>query len=179
MLSPEVGLAYVYCNYKEQASQTLTDLLACVIQQLIKKRGGVPKDVFAMYQIHKSQGTRPSRAEYSKMLRSISNMFSQVYIVIDALDECDENSDTRRDLISEFTNDAANWQLFCTSRHLGDIEEIFKGTPRLEIRASDEDVRIYLEEQIKSQGRLGDFCKKDEALKDVIIQNISDNAKGM
>ena len=142
MTSPDIGLAYIYCNYKEQASQSLISLLGSVIQQLIRKRSQIPNEVLAMYKAHKALGTRPSRAEYSKMLRLVANSFSQVYVVIDALDECDESSGTRRDLISEFTNDAANWQLICTSRHLGDIEQIFAKSSHLEIRASDEDVRI-------------------------------------
>jgi hypothetical protein len=193
MTSPDIGLAYIYCNYKEQASQTLDNLLGSIVQQLIRKRNGIPNDVlavpndgfaipnevFAMYKFHKAQGSRPSRAEYSKMLHLVANSFSQVYIVIDALDEYDEDSGTRREFISEFTNDAANWQLICTSRDLGDIGQIFAKSARLEVRASDEDVRIYLEECIKSEGRLGDFCKKDPTLRNSIIQNISENAKGM
>jgi hypothetical protein len=179
MTSPDIGLAYIYCNYKEQASQTLVNFLGSIVQQLIRRRKGIPDDVFSMYKFHKAQGTRPTRAEYSKMLRSVSTTFSQVYVVIDALDECDESSGTRRDLISEFTNDAANWQLLCTSRVLGDIEQIFAKSSRLEIRASDEDVQIYLEQSMKSEDRLGDFCKKDPTLQNAIVQNISKNAKGM
>jgi hypothetical protein len=177
--SSNIGLAFIYCNYKERDSQTLANLIASLVQQLVQRSSAVPDDVRALYAHHQSQKTRPGDVEYCKILRSLVASFSHVYIIVDALDECNESNGTRSKLTKELQESPANLHLLCTSRHLGDIEESFARASRLEIRASNADVQRFLEAQISQTPRLVGFCKTVESLQSTIIEKLIQKAKGM
>ncbi|TAQ87668.1 hypothetical protein B7494_g4027 [Chlorociboria aeruginascens] len=178
--STDVGLAYIYCNYKERETQTLANLLASIVQQLIWRRKQLPEEIMAIYRDHLDKGLRPSRPECVKMLQVVTKCFSKVYIVVDALDECDADAKTRKDLISEILNlSTTDIQLLCTSRNLSDIENIFQNTLRLDIRATDEDVSLFLRAFIQGEEQLSQFCESNPSLEEEIIETISKNANGM
>jgi hypothetical protein len=178
-LSSDVGIAFIYCNYKEHDSQTLTNLLGSIVKQLVQKLDVVPDDVFALYTQHASQKTVPGHGEFSKALQSLATSFSCRYIVIDALDECNATDSTRRLLINELQCLGPHLRLLCTSRRLGDIEEAFAASPSLEIRAVDKDVRTFLEAQISQDASLAAFCAKNRSLQSTIVGKVIEKAKGM
>ena len=69
--------------------------------------------------------------------------------------------------------------LLVTSRHISTIERDFEKAARVEILASDGDVRRYLEGRIKKESRLARNVKVDPALQENIINTIAEKAKGM
>jgi hypothetical protein len=70
-------------------------------------------------------------------------------------------------------------RLLVTSRHIPDIERKFKGGAGLEIRASDEDIKRYLESRIESQNPLAGYVKTDPTLRSDILTTIIEKAHGM
>jgi hypothetical protein len=178
-LSSSNGLAYIYCNYKEQEKQTLTNLMASLVQQLVLHSSAVPDEVRALHAHHDARNTRPGDADYSKILRPIVAIFSRVYVVVDALDECNESNGTRTKLSEELKALPANVQLLCTSRRLGDIEKSFALASHLEIRARDADVEMFLNAQISQTPRLLEFCTSFKDLQSTIIEKLVEKAKGM
>jgi len=177
--SSNIGLAFIYCNYKERDSQTLANLIASLVQQLVQRSSTITDEVRALYAHHRSRKTRPGDAEYSKILRSLVASFSYVYIVVDALDECNESDGTRSKLIRELQRSPAHLHLLCTSRHFGDIEKSFTGASRLEIRASDTDVETYLLARISDESSLTEFCERDKTLERDIVEKVVEKADGM
>jgi hypothetical protein len=175
--SQNIGLAFVYCNYKERDSQTLANIVASLVQQLVQCHTTIPDEVRALYTQYNPNNTRPSGEEFSKLLQSLVARFSQVYIVVDALDEC--NQETRSKFIKKLQGLPANLHLLCTSRHLGDIQEAFAEASHLEIRASDADIAQYLEAQILQVPKLVKFCKKAGDLQSSIIEKLVEKADGM
>jgi len=123
--------------------------------------------------------TRPTLSEYADLLQSEVRRFSKVFIVIDALDECSESNGTRDNFLAEIRKLQPTIHLLVTSRHIEIIERAFKNAARLEIRASDEDVRKYLEGRIASEPQLVRHVEKDSTLQDTIINAIVEKAKGM
>jgi hypothetical protein len=77
----------------------------------------------------------------------VAAMFSRVFIIVDALDECQASGKCRSTLLLEVfslqTKTKANF--FAISRPMPDIEREFKAYPSREILASDGDVRRYLD----------------------------------
>jgi Cdc6-like AAA superfamily ATPase len=145
-----VGIAYLYCNFRQQQEQKPVDLLASILnilKQLTQRRLSVPENVTSLYNRHKDKGTRPSFDEISQILQAVIADYSRTYIIIDALDECQVSDRGRRMLLSEFLNlqtkTSANF--FATSRFIPEIMNMFEGGISLEIRASDEDVMRYLD----------------------------------
>lgn len=111
------------------------------------------------------------------MLQSLISKFSLVYIVVDALDEC--NPETRVKFIEKLHELPANLRLLCTSRHLGDIQEAFTDASHLKIRASDADGARYVEAHILQVPKLVKFCKKATDLQSSIVEKLVAKAKGM
>lgn len=150
----KVGIAYIYCNFKRQEAQKIDDLLASVLKQLAESQSRLPESVKNLYNRHKANRTRPSINEILTVLQSVTLLYSRVFIVVDALDECQKSSGCRARFISELfhlqKNNGVN--IFVTSRFIPDIRDTFKESKEVEISARDEDVRKYLESQIMQCG---------------------------
>jgi hypothetical protein len=142
----DIGIAYLYCNFRRQDEQKADSLLANLLKQLSQERATLPDSVMALYEKHKIKRTRPLFDEISKTLQSVTTMFSRVFIIIDALDECQMTDGCRTRLLTEIflaqAKSSAN--IFATSRFLPEVTERFEESISLEIRASEEDVRRYL-----------------------------------
>jgi hypothetical protein len=173
-----VGVAYIYCDYKGQ-DQTALNLVASLLRQLVQRRSVIPEELMAVYEKHKSKHTHPSLAEYSSLLQLVLRGFSQVFIVIDALDEYTEDDGTRDSFLTEIRKLQPDIHLLVTSRWVPNIEHEFEESSRLEIRASDEDVKIYLEARVVKAARLQRLVKEDPKLHDEIIETIAKNSQGM
>lgn len=151
----KTGIAYIYCNFKKQEEQKIYNLLASVLKQLAESQSGLPESVKNLYDRHKAKRTRPSLGEILTVLQSVTMIYSRIFIIVDALDECQASSGCRARFISELFNlqirNGAN--IFATSRINPEIRETFKGSKEVEIRAHDEDVQRYLDSQIAQSGR--------------------------
>ncbi|KAH6718299.1 hypothetical protein BKA61DRAFT_599405 [Leptodontidium sp. MPI-SDFR-AT-0119] len=174
----DIGIAYLYCNFRRQDEQKADDLLASLLKQLSQKRASLPESVKTLYEKHKDQRTRPSFDEISRTFQFVVAMFSKVFIIIDALDECRTTDGCRTRLLKEIflapAKPRAN--VFATSRFIPEITEKFEGSISLEIRASEEDVRRYLDGHIF---RLPAFVSRSPDLQEEIKARIVLLVKGM
>ena len=142
-----IGIAYLYCNFQQQQNQKPADLLACLLGQLVRGQPCVPKSLKSLYERHEVQRTWPAFEEISQALQTVMASYSRTFIVIDALDECGSSDGGWGKFLSEIFKLQAKTGscLFATSRFIPEITEEFKGSPSLEIRASEGDVRKYLD----------------------------------
>jgi Cdc6-like AAA superfamily ATPase len=142
-----IGIAYLYCNFRRQDEQKAQDLLGSLLKQLTQGRSSLPESMKSLHDSHKEKRTPPSFNEISKALQSVTAMYSRVFIIVDALDECQVSNGCRTRFLSEIFNLQAKCQasLFATARFMPEINEKFKESLRLEIRASNQDVERYLD----------------------------------
>jgi ankyrin repeat protein len=141
------GIVYLYCNFRRQYEQKLKDLFASLLKQFIQERPSIPDSVEILYRRHKDKRTRPSLDESLGVLQSVAATYSRVFIIVDALDECQISDGCRQKFLSGLFNLQAKCgaNLLVTSRPISSIEKEFEGNAILQIRASEEDVRSYLE----------------------------------
>jgi hypothetical protein len=132
-----------------------------------------------MYQQHIRKRTRPTVTECLELLRTELSGCSKAFIVIDALDECNDSNETRSTLVDELLRLPTTTHLMVTSRYLPSIETQLSGLCRLEICASDADVRTYLEKEIQRGSRLRRHVQADPSLKDAILDSVVNAAQGM
>jgi hypothetical protein len=178
---PQIGLAFVYCDHKDNIAQSIEYFLGAIVRQLVEQRQNIPQIVHTLYQKHRGKETSPTHEEYMDALRFLAEQYSEVYIVIDALDEC-VDKDQRNiwsGLISTLKSTVSNLRLLYTSREIEDIADILSGSTRIDIRASDADIQIYVREHIKSKELLLQMCQQDPDFGDKIAQTISSKAEGM
>ena len=175
----EIGVAFIYCNYKEKAIQTTVNLVASLLKQLAQTQSGIPSKLRSLYEQHIGRNTRPTLVECSELLHAELTAYSKAFIIVDALDECDETSGTRRDLITQLLRLPPNISLMITSRNVPSIQHKLSHFCRLEVRASDADVRTYLERRIEREERLARHVEADPALRHTILETIMKKVKGM
>ena len=141
------GIAYLYCNFRQQQDQKPANLLASLLGQFSRGQPSLSNSVKSLYERYKVKQAPPSFDEISHVLQSIMASYSSTFVVIDALDECGNSDGGCRQFLAEIFKLQAKTgaSLFATSRFIPDIVEEFKGNPSLEIRADDGDVRRYLD----------------------------------
>jgi ankyrin repeat domain-containing protein 50 len=167
-----IRVAFIYCNHKEQTVQTVTNLIASLLKQLVLDCPVISKNVKLFYHLHRRHNTYPTLNEFTQALRTEIQTYEKVFIVVDALDECTEGNGSRIKLLRALRSLAGPVNLMVTSRDLPSIEQHFHEAQRLHIRATDEDVATYVQSQLVDYPGLVN-------LRDAITKKIVDNVRGM
>ena len=175
----DTGVAYIYCDYKTKEKQTLESLLASLLHQLLVHRPTYHGRLVSLYRSYSSHQDRPSISDYTELLQATVQSYDRVYFVIDALDECSEVNGTRKDLLAELQRLKPAANILITSRDIPSIERLLKDAARIEIRASDEDIKNYVEDRISSSERIASYVRKNSDLKNRILKDVSEKASGM
>lgn len=118
---------------------------------------------------------------------SLATSFGEVFLVIDALDECPR--DKRHHIIGFFLKVIESIycaKVFVTSRKESDISDVFEReeTPIIKIEARNvtEDIRLYVNAEVK---RLRDgyngkrLYLESDVLEEKIIRMLAESAEGM
>jgi hypothetical protein len=145
-----VGICYIYFNSQQKDQQTLEQVISNFLKQLSHGRNSTLEILNQLYGQHEERKTRPSIDELSQALRSVIEGYSRVFIIVDALDECDSSSLCRSGLISELKGFQSQFgsNILVTSRPLPDIVASFKSAELLEIRAVDDDISSYIDHRL-------------------------------
>ncbi|KAJ7080214.1 hypothetical protein B0H15DRAFT_997583, partial [Mycena belliarum] len=175
--SADSGVACIYINHKETATQTLVNLLASVWKQLAVGRPLDPS-VHALYKHHKERDTRPSVQEIANILQILIAQRSRVYLVVDALDEYPEQQ--RWALLKQLSMLLGpTTRLMITSRPHVEFHNIFPNLSAVGIQATDEDILTYIEKQIELAPRLSTHIHRQPNLDDEIKSCIMSKVHGM
>jgi hypothetical protein len=174
----DIGVAYIYCNYKTQADQTTTNLAATILKQLIQERPSFAEPVAKLYDRHADRRTRPSLEEILNALQAVVFSYSKVYVVVDALDECLDHDGSRSQLLTALRNlqSKGSISLMATSRFIPEVEQHFNLLPVLEVRADDSDVKRFVAGQVH---RLPKCVQRDCELQKAIQYRICTAVDGM
>ncbi|KAI7975791.1 hypothetical protein EIK77_005541 [Talaromyces pinophilus] len=172
-----VGIAYLYCEFSQQDTLRPVDLFLSILKQLTEGLHFIPAELEELHERRRNE--RPTFADVMKALRAIISQYSRVFVFVDALDECPVANGNRRDfLLSSLLpnlfrlQDECGINIFATSREIPEIMEAFdrNGSTNLPIRASDEDIRIFLSDQMKSlHPRVLDRPSLQEQIKNRIV----------
>ena len=172
-----IRVAYLYCNIRMQREQKVDDLLANLLKQLAQGQRSLPSSVEDLYKQHKKKETLQSLHQTSIALRSVIRMYKRVFIIVDALDECQTSN--RTGFLSELFSiqkEVQKVNILVTSRFIPEIVDQFKNSPRLEIRADSRDVARYLEGHIQ---QLPSFVRQNRQLQQEIKKGIVETVDGM
>jgi hypothetical protein len=192
-----IGLAYVFCDYersKLENDQTAATLVAALLRTLVSSLKHLPEPVSTLSKRCQREGRHPQLAEALQALYAVSTQFKTIYIVVDALDEC--AGPEHQEEFSNKTNERKPFlaalrafqqhrpksiRLLVTSRpNAIDIHEFFKDSPHLNIVASTDDVKLYLQGQLETNDEdLGLIVAQNATLKHEIISTIAEQVHGM
>jgi hypothetical protein len=176
-----VGIAYIYCEFRRKDEQKASDLLANLLKQLAQGWSSLPKSVKSLYEKHNkhmNKQTRPSFDDISEALHSVATMYSRIFIIVDALDECAPDDSCREKFLSKIFNlqEVYKVNIFTTSRPIPAVKENFKGSLQMEIYAKEQDVRTYLDDHMSPRR---EFLKNNQELQEEVKNKIGAAVKGM
>lgn len=173
--SKDIGVACIYFNHKETQVQTLDNLLAGLWRQLIPDQP--IGSAYQLYQEHAQKKTRPSYNDIQKLFSLALLRFTQVYIILDGVDEYPENQ--WGILATDLAGLGPTINLLVLSRpHISPAQWLSK-PDTLEISASQKDIETYVQAQIQLSSRLSQYVKKETGLKEEICSKISNTVDGM
>ena len=177
-VNENIRIAYIYCDYKDQAAQTASNLLTCLARQIIGRPKALPAQLAALHEKLKEQNRRPSFDELRRLLVALCNQYTRTYIVVDALDECEVTRERRMFLPVLENLPHANTKIFVTSRpNNEDILQSLSNASQVTIAASEPDLRMYIMERIDERK---DFANRlTPELKEQIISTTSTGVSGM
>jgi hypothetical protein len=180
----DVAVACIFCNYKERSTQSLEELVASILKQIIQNHPLASENIEAFCKEFRDKQRCPRLTNLTDALRSEIQKYSKVFFVIDALDECPEDYQGR--LIDELESISSTVYLMVTSRPLDLIKQQFQGAYHLNIQAMDGDVRKYIDSrlgirrgQTKNEIALAKLVQENRGLGDSIMEKIVTNTRGM
>jgi hypothetical protein len=168
---------FIYCNYRTHYS--VPQLLEALLKQLAFRRL-TSSSTELLQNERKERGCRPSLDMLTTILQTEILTYSQVYIVIDALDECfpelvQEN--LLEKLQSLIVNSTA--KLMVTSRHIPSIELAIYADIKLEIVAMESDIKSHVHARITNNSMLKRLVTRPPSLEEQIVKRVVEKAQGM
>ncbi|KAF6790311.1 ankyrin [Colletotrichum musicola] len=156
-------------------------LISSILEQALRRTclSGVPEEVKSLYTLHTRKGTNPTLKQLSDVFSKLFSQCSNIFIVIDALDECSLTDDLAIEFVHAVQALGNNVRLLITSRTSTNFESAFREAVRIDIAAQEQDVRLYLETKIPERSRLAKHIRADPKLQDDIIESIAESAQGM
>jgi Cdc6-like AAA superfamily ATPase len=172
-----VGIAYIYCNFNRTAEQQAQDLITNLLKQLAHDRPSLPGCVKTLHDKCKTQKKRPSLEQISDALQQVASLYSRVFIVVDALDEC-QSGGCRMGLVKDLFDLKSKHRvnIFTTSRFIPEITKQFSNCLYRKIQATKEDIERYLDGQMRALSSFEDWSLQ---LQTEIKSAISDGVDGM
>ncbi|PMD49386.1 purine and uridine phosphorylase, partial [Hyaloscypha bicolor E] len=148
----KIGVAFMYCD-SQMDNQPPQAVLATLVKQLVQQLASIPEIVKRFYEDNKSRASSSlSTSSFFVILQSVISSFARVFVVIDALDECQSRSEIL-DSMARVQSEVGVY-LFATTRPEKNIHDEMKDLFRIhtlfEISASDHDVERYIDNHLSS-----------------------------
>ncbi|KAJ6506847.1 ankyrin repeat-containing domain protein [Mycena sanguinolenta] len=173
-----IGLAWIYLNYKETDSQTSSNIFGSFLKQLALTLKLIPAGLRELYHHHHARQIRPTAEELIHEFPAMIAAYSQVYLILDGFDECPKD---RRHIISKMlvTIIGGSVCLMVTSRSHLRPDSYFPDIEILEIRPADDDIARFVDQQISESPPLSKYIRVQPQLAGEIRTAVVKNAQGM
>ena len=183
-------LAYFYFDFKDTGKQDSRALLSSLLVQLSNQSENFGDILRGLYSEHQDGSQKPNHAS---LLRCLKDMLTTegpvpVYLVMDALDECpnDSGMPTLRGKVLKLVKDLVelrhpNLRLCITSRPEFDIRTTLEPLATQEISLHDEsgqkkDIVYYVTSVVYSDDKMKKWRNDD---KNMVIHKLTEKADGM
>jgi len=148
-----IAIAMFYCDFRDQQEQTATNIVGAILKQLLV-RGEVLENVRQMFQKAKREvGGRGLRLpDMLQMLKQAVSILPEVFICIDALDECPPKH--LLELLGpmkEVLDESPRTRIFLTGRPQveAEITRYFPTRLTVPVIPKTHDIKRYLENKLE------------------------------
>ena len=183
-------LAYFYFDFKDTAKQDSRALLSSLLIQLSDQSDIFCDTLFSLYSAHNRGSEQPTVDSLIQCLKDMLTVIGQVpiYLVIDALDECPDDSGipSSREMVLALVKELVelcrpNLHICITSRPEYDIQTTLGPLATQKVSLHDEsgqkqDINDYVTFVVHSDRRMKRWRDVD---KDTVIGDLTAKANGM
>ncbi|CAG7565196.1 unnamed protein product [Fusarium equiseti] len=167
-------LAFSFCDYKDPETQALGNILSSIALQI-----GLQKpDAFTRLQeyykeLHPTSGL-PRQIDIGKLTETITyicHLFTKVFLIVDGLDECINNSREITRGIAQLASSIPNLSIALFSRREIEIDsELVPEYDEIEISAQRQDLERYIDGEMKGRPALrGLPLDESQKIKEALI----------
>lgn len=103
------GLAFFYFNFNNTEQQKVVNFVCSYIAQLSSQVETLPSEIKNMYTKYDSGRQSPLLSDLTSAIASFRSYFKNIYIVIDALDEC-PTANMEQEQVLDAIQEFRNWQ---------------------------------------------------------------------
>ena len=148
-------------------------MLRSLIMQLFSNHQFISEPLASLFKSCQNGEKQPQMEDLETLLKALIESSKKIYIVLDALDECE-----RREELLDFLEKAMEWKseklnLLMTGRRLKEFEDFFDGElderSRLSIQNEevDEDIRSYIHGKLQSDRRFKRWQRQPEVQEEI------------
>ena len=173
-------LALFYFSFSDSRKQSYESLLCSLVAQLGWKE---PCRSMLQREYDKPDRGLPGPEALEEMLLSSLGKHGDIFLTLDALDECSEDDEARRnmlDFLERLSDRAPNLKIFATSRELQDIRECMNtlnaDVLSVSTRPVDADIVRYVSSELSRDRKLNRW---DGSTKTIIVDMFAEKADGM
>jgi hypothetical protein len=181
-INPSSAFAYFFFDGRDgqKESQTVGSLIRSLIRQFYAAYGGVPTVLTKLYHSCYDGGSPPSVESLRVTLLHILEAFDDVYIILDALDECAKRND-----VLKWIKEMTSWRkgklhLLATSRLEEDIAKHLRLLDPDHVYIKQDmithDVKIYIDRILDGEDA---FDRWNDEIKENIKSKLLESAGGM
>jgi hypothetical protein len=161
-------VVYWYFTFRDSASQNVDHCLRSLAINLCSKRADIPQALKEAYQQSNNGQLSPSTKTLMEILNDATDGFENVYIFLDALDECPisgKQQERERDQLMDRIHEICGWKKQClhmlnTSRKERDIQESLASLSKeldnfneISVQGAlvEEDIRKYIRQSLTAR----------------------------
>jgi hypothetical protein len=181
---PGKVIAYFFFDFNDAQKQDPELMMRSLLCQLSQQSIKIPESLDALFFSCESGRRQPSLHALMNVLQSMIQDIPQVYIVLDALDECIQHEELMDMLELMAGWKAPNLHLLVTSRRNRVIEGSLEGFVDvqnqicLQSAVVDKDIQRYVQQRLSDDKGLSKW-DKDDALRQEIESALIKGSKGM
>jgi hypothetical protein len=185
-------MAYFYCDFRDENKQNCRSLVLSIISQLCAQSNLCCDTLSRVYSAHREGAVvqKPSDETLTKCLMEMVSLPAQgpIYLIVDALDECPNNSGlpTSREEVLDLVYNLVglrlpNLHICVTSRPEIDIQTTLEPLTTLRVSlhhqsGQKEDIVDYVSSVVHSDRMMRRWREEDRKL---VIETLSERADGM
>jgi hypothetical protein len=153
--------------------------MANLLKQVVQKQQHLSRPLREAFDFRKSL----SLEEYLGLLKAEMRRLTEIFVVIDALDECpsEKGGGTREILLEALSHLPKNVKFFFTSRKLPSIKDSLKSDVQIRIEAREEDLHNYIENRVNESSdlkRAVDLrCRQDASFRETFFNTLVNQAQ--
>ena len=181
---PNNNAAYFYFDFNDSTKQYHDKMLRSLIIQLFSNHQSIPEPLLSLYKSCQDGAKPPQTKDFETLLKALIDLYEKTFIVLDALDECED----RQDLLN-FLESAIRWKsqklnIVMTSRKLKDFEDFFDAEieewTRISIQNEnvDEDIRSYVYGKLQNDRKFKRWQGQPKA-REEIVTRLMEKSDGM